>query len=264
MWHLVSVILILIEDTGGRQGGVLATSNFSRAILPSPHEIIEHISKLDESMSTAIELSSDWDRDLDVELGTCNSQYAKCGDICIHWSNQCNCGGDTFSIFADPLHCCVDTLSDPTQCERDDDDNGYCPHGTSQHKTSPCPGSGTCFNDYRHPPLGLLSQYKCGSGECVDVISMCQGYSLCSDGSDTEECIEGLKCRYSTGGNTVERLPTGHHYCHYHILDNDGEYDTIGRTDEVPSVADQQTNIDYNSLVPCRDDKNQTVKYQNT
>ena len=178
----------------------------------------------------------------------------KCGDICAHWVGKCSCGSDTFNVYNDGKQCCVNTsqtLTNTSQCSKDGWD-GRCDSGTPFAMSVPC--DGVCYNDYSlTSPLGYKARYKCGSGDCVSAYKMCRGYSLCSDKNDIQECAHDLKCVYTgAGGHTVEKLPGGHRYCHYHDYDNDGTYDTIGRTDEENSVSKQESNVDYNSLVPCR------------
>ena len=174
---------------------------------------------------------------------------------------NCECGNDTFNVFKDLKHCCVNiSQTHGEQCMKDGNNNVRCDQGTPLSMSTPC--NEICYNDYAGTaPMGLRARYKCGSEHCVLVHNMCRGYSLCSDGSDTEECSKGLKCHWQpqgTGGHSVEKLPSGHHFCHYYADDNNGIYDTIGRFDEEVSVSEQQSNVDYNSLVPCRDQYNTT------
>ena len=90
------------------------------------------------------------------------------------------------------------------------------------------------MGDGNNTNLGPQAMFQCRSGECVSVVAMCRGYSLCRDRSDLEECNKNLRCVTNTWSTyTIEKLDSGHHYCQYHETDNDGEFDNIGRKDEV-------------------------------
>ena len=181
---------------------------------------------------------------------------AICGDTCISSKEKCECG-DENKFIVKHKYCCVNEYSEErssvcTQVSKFAKRDGKCREGMTLNMTEACHGS--CYNDYRNDAQSLsydTARYKCRAGDCELVLRMCRGYPACSDGSDVEECGPDLKCGWSPAGHIVERLPGGHHYCHYKDWDNNNVYNTIGRTDENANVSNKKADINYESMVKC-------------
>ena len=100
-------------------------------------------------------------------------------------------------------------------------------------------------------------------GQCVRYLATCQGIPLCDDKSDVEACSPGLSC-IDNFEPTIHTLNTvsakDHTYCSYSNIENNGQYDTIGRVDEdlVWTLKKSEQVLDFNRFESCVDKKNTT------
>ena len=186
--------------------------------------------------------------------------WLQCGDVCINAvaGYLCICGTERLTIYSGNYYCCVDHSPDNRkQCSVDSDGNGYCPWGRLVLKEDTC--NNHCFNDYEtSAAVGENSHYHCGDHKCVEAQFMCRGYPQCPDSRDVSECDEDLKCvlgpHYSHNKSVlvVSNLSSGHYYCDYDILHNDGQYDTITREDEADlNISSRKVQINYTSITEC-------------
>ena len=132
---------------------------------------------------------------------TCNyrgyrPQYL-CGDVCLDYFNDCDCGGQVIEYGWDYEYCCVPASVHCTKTERTDW-YGYpvyrCPQGEvlSMKSPTPCNATGQCYNDIlTSEHIGSRAHYTF-KDKCITGDDLCQGVSFC-DG-DEEVCGPQLRC----------------------------------------------------------------------
>ena len=208
-----------------------------------------------------------------------------CGDICLNLMSTCSCGGVEFTgvvwIKDSVQYCCTPPS---VQCRRTLN-GASCPEGEvleADHlylvdvdkfvvDDSPrC--NGQCFNDYLTSQyLGSFTHYSCPD-KCIYWSGLCRGVSFC-DG-DEEICGEDLRCPEErlSGHITKHTMSTDppRSYCFGFedpfwgagwasifggLLENNGKYDNIDRSDEDITQVDEtsQTSINYQALTQCTD-----------
>ena len=190
-----------------------------------------------------------------------------CGNKCIERDNWCNCNGsdtDWFRPYVDNVHCC---LEPGETCTRDSDYHGAvrCSEGKKLSISSTCNTTmgPRCYNSYQHSQyIGKQSHYTCPD-TCVPWEEMCLGLSWCE--GDTQVCGPDLRCppRYEdkyniwrnvTKLNISSSLVAGHNYCIHDSKTNDGQFDSIDRSDETQVIAAQSPlDLDISSFTPCND-----------
>ena len=108
-----------------------------------------------------------------------HGNYYKCGDKCLRWYSQCECGRSILGYEKIPTHHCCPDLS----CtQTGDEEDVTCEGGEVLDINTPC--NGKCYADissskYLHY---YQSQYTCqgGKDKCLTIASMCQGQGQCS------------------------------------------------------------------------------------
>ena len=184
----------------------------------------------------------------------------RCGDLCIDWRDNCECGNQVFSIVYGDQHCCVPP-STRAQCYKNEFGHAVCPYGTPLSRSQQC--NGKCYAEYSQgantSALSTRSRFRCDNGQCVRLRFMCRGYALCEDKSDLRACNPELTCVYK-GRHVVSNVSTinsdlvkGHSFCTQSSTRNNGEYAYITREDEdnLDIVSNNAVSMDYSKLSYC-------------
>ena len=197
---------------------------------------------------------------------TCDyTEFTMCGDQCIYFRDSCYCGSDTdIDLYSsDDEHCCLE--SDET-CTTDvvgevERGRGHCNEGRKVSMSSACNTTmgPRCYNSYQHSQyISPQSHYTCPD-TCVPWEEMCRGLSQCE--GEHQVCGPDLRCPasgvvkklYVKKLNISSSLVASHHYC----IDNsskfnDGQFDSIDRSDETRVTAAQSPlDLDISSFTPC-------------
>ena len=172
-----------------------------------------------------------------------------CGDIRISKDSPCVCGGQQLSWYPDFYKhnkwCCPSLLG---QCIFQTSGSGLCSNASVQvGANAGCDGD-ICYN---------REYVSCKTGEqCVDKNKICQGFTICRDGSDVEYCKEDDVCIGTSYDSKDHQkcpgiLPSGHVQCFNPEKDIDNEkFDCYSRQDEA-FTKEPETVVDFNSLKTC-------------
>lgn len=185
----------------------------------------------------------------------------RCGDQCIDWKRDCQCGNETFRPGYTDQHCCLppggnytrepgkDKWGNPTT-------NAVCTQGRTHPMSSLCVNTIaalTCYNSYQDSDdnIGPQAHFTCPH-TCVPWENMCRGVSWCQ--GDYEVCGSDLTCpgKYYENGKYRGRVTkpninssagSAHHYCLGKGQINNRQYDSIDRDDE-KNVTTQGSALD--------------------
>ena len=166
-----------------------------------------------------------------------------CGDVCLNYYDDCDCGGQVIENAEKREYCCA-PASSCTKTDRTDSDGRpiyRCPQGEvlSMDSPTPCNATGRCYNDIltsKH--IGEYAQYTykdtCIPWRDIDLRHMCQGVNYLCDG-DEEVCGPQLICPESSNRYNMS-THTSRYYCYdiddYETIKNNGTYDLVDRSDE--------------------------------
>ncbi len=216
------------------------------------------------------------------EGGRFGRREVMCGNQCIGSGDYCYCGDDIFQLpndvgspYPTGEHCCLEPgetcnkeLHGPckdlfVQCL----DKTRCSEGRKVSMSSACNTTmgPRCYNSYQHSQyIGRQSHYTCPDA-CVPWEEMCRGVSWCE--GDHQVCGPDLRCppqRCSLvlclQSHNIKKLSfssslvPGHHYCIKDIdtKTNDGQFDSIDRSDEKRLIAAQSPrDLNISSFTPC-------------
>ena len=190
--------------------------------------------------------------------------YYKCGDKCIYFYNDCQCGDNTLlesPYLGSGRYCCSDK---PCRTKYNRLKGGYdvkCPEGRVLNMTTAC--NGRCYNDYKTSKyLGAETQYNCpDTAVCIPWNQMCQGVYQCQDSVNI--CSPQLICPHMRhrGVNKLTMNQKGHSFC-YDSSDSDNDifYHRIDRSD-VTSLGRTES-INYAALTTCSVTQHIDIKYQ--
>ena len=196
---------------------------------------------------------------LNPETGKRNAvERYRCGDHCIGSSPYCFCGGETFQVSRETNHCCVTSGQNCTSRPGVYGDDIVCDQGSKIPMTEHCPNDDRrvqCHNSYQDSLyIGRYSHYTCPH-TCVSVLhEMCRGIDWC--GTDVQECGPHLICHEFDVARKLSlksNLTSEHHYCFPLATKNDGEFNTIDRSDEESALISEGTSydIDHEQFNKC-------------
>ena len=180
----------------------------------------------------------------------------RCGDQCIRESADCQCGNETFRPWDTDQYCCLPPGGSCTSDWR----NATCNEGRTLSMSSRCENTNrylTCHNTYQDSQvLGHQSHFRCPH-TCVSLDEMCRGLDWCPE--EVEVCGDPeLRCpaAYSISDTTKRNIPTSagsaHYYCSIAKHINNGQYDSIDRSDEKQLETEGSAlDIDISSFKPC-------------
>ena len=196
--------------------------------------------------------------------GYTDGAMVMCGDQCIGQYAYCYCGFETekfppyygnryvkFQPYYTDEHCCLE----PGESCYTWQGNGLCDQGRKLSLSFACNTTiarQQCYNSYQHSQhIGGRSHYTCPD-TCVPWEEMCRGVSWCE--GDHQECGPNLRCPHQyyegqpgyawyniTKLNFSSSLVPGHHYCIDDTKIDDGQFDSIDRSDETKVRAAQSS-----------------------
>ena len=203
---------------------------------------------------------------------TCNytGNYVKCGDQCIDYGAECQCGSDTFLPYYDDLHCCIPsggTCTRENGTRGDPTEDGVCSEGRTLSMSNFCNNANRslqCYNSFQDSQyIGSKSHITCPN-TCVPWQynhEMCRGVSPRWCEGYQEMCGPNFKCppkyleNYVTRHNITSSLVPGHHYCLGQGSINDRIFDSPDRSDESVKTEESTQYIDIASFIPCKTNK---------
>ena len=178
--------------------------------------------------------------------------YARCGDQCIDWEADCQCGNETFQPRVTDQYCC---LSPGGSCTSDVS-NAVCNEGRTLSMSSRCENTNrdlTCYNSYQDTRyIGDQFHFSCPN-TCVHWADMCRGLDWCPE--ELGVCGPDLRCPdYDkfTKHNVTTSAGSAHYYCVDSTQINTNQYDSIDRRDEKQLETEGSAlDIDISSFTPC-------------
>ena len=123
-----------------------------------------------------------------------------CGDQCISWLDDCECGNTKIIMERDAQQCCVPeedsqgrrgVVTEDRQCRKDSSGNVKCAGGVVTGIHDLCHSN--CYNSYIDSEyLGRYSHFPCPD-QCVPYRDMCRGVAWCRE--ELQHCSQTLRCQ---------------------------------------------------------------------